>query len=167
MGGAWRSASFIPNSFICCGSQNKAHTSLASFLWSPFSGTANNSAHQLGILQLLALHGTHWLNLVTVGSGGILSPLSLEVCSNPLKKDATSSPSSGGSSKSEPSAVVASSLDSVLWPEGWLGEGGPQTAPDGISSSASPYYVPGGPFSCILPSLPGSSRCDLVFLFPL
>ena len=31
-GGAWRLASFIPNSHILCGSQKEAHTSLASFL---------------------------------------------------------------------------------------------------------------------------------------
>ena len=164
MGGAWRLASFIPNSFICCGSQNEAHTSLASFWWSPISGTANNSAHQPGVLQLLGLHSTHWLNSGTLGSGGILLPLSSEVPSDPLKKDAPSSPSSCGSSKSEPLAAVASSPDSILWPEG---QGGPQTAPDGVSSSTPPYYIPGSPCSWISPSLPGSSGCDLVFLFPL
>ena len=145
MGGAWRSASFIPNSLIHCGSWNKAHASLASFLWSPISGTANNSAHQLGVLHLSALHWTHSLNSVTVDSGGILLPLSSEVPGDPLKKDATSCPSSGGPSKSEPLVVVASSLYSILGPEWWLGAGGLQTAPDGVSSSTPPYYIPGSP----------------------
>ena len=117
-------APFIPNSFIHCGSQNETHTSLASFLWSPVSGTTNNSAHQQGVSQLSALHGTPWLNMVTMGSRGILLPLYLEVPGDPLKKDATSGPSSGGSSKSEPSVAVASSPHSILWSEGWLGAGG-------------------------------------------
>ena len=84
-----------------------------------------------------------------MGSRGIPSPLSLEVPGDPLKKDATSGPSSGGSSKSEPLVAVASSLYSVLRPEQWLGQGALQTAPDGISSSSPPYYVPCGPCSWI------------------
>ena len=121
--GAWRSSSSIHSSLILCRSQNKAHTSLASLLWSSTSGTADNSAHQLGVLHLLALHGTHWLNSVTAGSRGILSSSSLEVPINPLKKDATSSPSSCGSSRSEPSVAAASLLDSALRLGGWLGAG--------------------------------------------
>ena len=161
-------ASFIPSSLICCRSQNNAHTSLASLLWSHISGTANNSAHQLGVSHLSALHGTHWLNSVTAGSRGILSPSSSEVPSDPLKKDATSGPSSGGSSKSEASAAVASSLDSVLGPErGSWGQGGLQTTHDGVSSSIPPYSVPGSPCSWISSSLLGGSGCDLIFLFLL
>ena len=121
--GAWRSASSIHSSLILCGSQNEAHISLASLLWSSTSSTANNSAHQLWVLHLSALHSTHWLTSVTVGFGGILSSLSSEVPINPLKKDATSSPRSSGSSRSEPSVVTASLLDSVLGLEGQLGTG--------------------------------------------
>ena len=47
---------------------------------------------------------------MTVGCRGILLSLSLEVPINPLKKDATSSLNSSGSSRSEPSAVAASSV---------------------------------------------------------
>ena len=121
--GVWRSASFIPNSFIDCGSWNKACTSLASFLWSTISSTTDNLAHQPGVLHLLALHGTHWLNSVTAGSRDILLPLSSKVSGDPLKKDATTSPSSGGSPRSEPLAVAPSSLDPVFGPEGQLGAG--------------------------------------------
>ena len=100
-GGALRSASVIPNSCICCGSQKEAHTSLASFLQSSIPGTANNLVHQSGVLHFSAFHGTHWLNSKTMDSGGILLPSSLEVSGDPLKKDATASPSSIGSSRSE------------------------------------------------------------------
>ena len=64
--GAWRLSSSIHSSLILCGSQNKAHTSLARILCSSTSSTANDSAHQLGVSHLSALHGTHWLNSVTV-----------------------------------------------------------------------------------------------------
>ena len=121
--GAWRLASSICNSLILCRSRNKACTSLASLFWSSTSGTADNSAHQLGVSHLSAFHSTHWLNSVTVGSRGILSSSSSEVPVDPLKKDATSGPSSSGSSRSEPSAAAASSLDSVLGLEGQLGAG--------------------------------------------
>ena len=95
------------------------------------------------------------------GSRGIPSPSSLEVSSNPLKKDATTSPSSSGSSRSEPLAVAPSSPDPDFGPEGQLGVGGLQTAPGGTSSSAPPYYVPSGPCSWISPSLPGGFQVQL------
>ena len=93
-------------------------------LWSPIPSTADNSVHQLGVSHPSALLGTYWLNSVTAGSGGILLPLSLEVSSNPLKKDATASPSSGASPRSESLVVAPSSLDPVFGPEGWLEAGG-------------------------------------------
>ena len=88
-------ASPIPNSHICCGSQEEAHTFLASFLQSSNPNTTDNLVHQSRVSHFSAFHGTHWLNSMTTGSGGILSPSSSEVSSNPLKKDATASPSSG------------------------------------------------------------------------
>ena len=140
-------ASLIPNSCIYYGSQKEAHTSLASFLQSSIPCTTNNSDHESGVSHFLAFHGTHWLNSKTAGSGGILLPSSLEVSGNPLKKDATASPSSGGSSRSEPLPVAPPSLDPVFKPVGQLGVGGLQTTPDSISSSATPYYIPSGPCS--------------------
>ena len=68
MGGSWRLASFIPNSFIYCWSQNEAHTSLASFLWSPISGTVDNTAHQLGVF---ALTGPPWDPLAKLSDHGL------------------------------------------------------------------------------------------------
>ena len=73
---------------------------------------------------LLSLHGTHWLNSKTMGSRGVTLPSSSEVSGNPLRKDATTGPSSGGSSRSEPLPVAPSSLDPVFGPVGQLGAGG-------------------------------------------
>ena len=123
MGGAWRVASLTPNSCICCGSPKDAHTSLASFLQSSIPGTVDNSVHHSGVLHLSAFHGTHWLNSKTVGSGGILLPSSSEVSSNPLRKEATASFSSSGSSKSESLPLVPSSPGPVFRSVGWLGAG--------------------------------------------
>ena len=93
-----------------------------------------------------------------------MSPSSPEVSSDPLRNDATSGPSSGGSSKSEPSLVAPSSLDPVFGSVGQLGAGGPQSAPDSISSSALLYFTPGGPYSLISPLFLGGSECNLTFL---
>ena len=164
MGRAWRLASFIPNSCIHCGSWKEACTSLASFLQSSIPGTADNLVHQSGVLHFLAFHGTHWLDSKTVGSGGILLPSSSEVSGNPLKKDATAGPSSGGSYRSEPLPVAPSSLDPVFGPVGQLGAGGLQTTPDGVSYSAFPYFIPGSPYSWISPLFLSSSVCNLTFL---
>ena len=95
-------ASLTPNSHICHGSPKDACTSLASFLQSSIPGTVNSLVHHSGVLHLLAFQGTHWLNSKTVGSGGIFLLSSSEVSSNPLRKEATASFSSGCSSKSEP-----------------------------------------------------------------
>ena len=119
--GAWMFASSIYSSLIICRSQNEAHTSLASILWSSTSGTANNSAHQLGVLHLSALHGTHWLNSVTVGSRCVLSSSSSEVPMTLSRR--MPPPSSNGSSRAKPSVVAASLLDFVLRLEGQLGKG--------------------------------------------
>ena len=122
-GGAWRLASLIPNSHVCCGSQKEAHTSLASFLQSSIPGTIDNSVHQSRVWHFLAFHGTHWLSSKTMGSGGILSPSSSEVSSNPLRKEATTGFSSSGSSRSELSPVAPSSPGPAFWSVGWLGAG--------------------------------------------
>ena len=101
-GGAWRVASFEPNSHNCRGSLKDARTSLASFLESSFPCTANSSVQHSGVLHLSAFHGTHQLNSTTGGSGDVSLPSSSEVFGNPLKKEATIGFSSGGSSRSEP-----------------------------------------------------------------
>ena len=123
MGGAWRVASLTPNSHICCGSPKDAHTSLASFLQSSIPGTVNNSVHHSGVLHLSAFHGTHWLNSKTAGSGDVLSASSSEVSGNPLRKEATASFISGGSSRSESSPSSPSSPDLVFGSVQWLGAG--------------------------------------------
>ena len=164
MGGAWRVASLIPNSCIHCGSPKEACPSLASFLQSSIPGTVNNLVHQSRVSHFSTFHGTHWLNSKTAGSRGILSPSSLEVSSDPLRKEASASFSSGGSSKSEPSLVAPSSLGPVFRSAGWLGQGGLQTAPTSISSFALPYFIPSSPFSWILPLVLSGSGRDLAYL---
>ena len=124
----WEEPGVWPPSFLILAfaveARNEAHTSLASFLQSSIPSTTNNSVHQSGVLHFSAFHGTHWLNSKTMGSRGIILPSSSEVSGNPLKKDATASPSSSGSSRSEPSLVVPSSPHPVFWPAGQLGAGG-------------------------------------------
>ena len=164
MGGAWRLASLIPNSCIHCGCWKEAHTSLASYLQSSIHSTIDNSVHQSGVLHVLAFHGTHWLNSKTAGYRGILSPSSSEVSGDPLRKDATTGHSSGGSSRSEPLPVAPSSLDPVFGPAGWLWAAGLQNAPGNVSSFALPYFIPSSPYSWISPLFLSSSRCDLTFL---
>ena len=150
-----------------CRSQNDACTSLASFLWSPISGTADISTHQLGVSHLSPLYGTHWLNSVTTGSGGILLPSSSEV---PVTLSRRMPPLV---------LVLVAPPNANLWlwllphwtpssgHRGSWGQGGLQTTPDCITSSTPPYYIPSGPCSWILPSLLGSSGCNLIFLFLL
>ena len=113
-GGAWRVASFEPNSHNCHGSPKDALTSLASFLESSFPGTADSSIHRSGILHLSTFYGTHWLNSTTGGSGDVSLPSSSEVFSDPLRKEATVGFSSSGSSRSEPLPLDPCSLGSVL-----------------------------------------------------
>ena len=122
-GGAWRVASFEPNSYNCRGSLKDAHTSLASFLESSFPGTANSPVHHSGVSHLSACHGTHRLNSKTAGSGGIFLPSSSKVSGNPLRKEATVSFSSSGSYKSEPLPLDPSSPSCVLGSAEWLGAG--------------------------------------------
>ena len=95
-------ASFEPNSCNHHGSPKDALTFLASCLAPSFPGTANSSIHHSGVSHLSALHGTHRLKSKIVGPRGIFSPSSSEVSSNPCRKEATVSFSSGGSFKSEP-----------------------------------------------------------------
>ena len=142
MGGAWRLASLFPNSRIHCGSQKEACTSLASFLQSSIPGTIDNLVHQSRVLHFSAFHGTHWLKSKTVGFRGILLPSSSEVSSNPLRKEATASFSSGGSSRSEPLPVAPPhwALSSGQW--GSWGQVGLQTAPGSISSFCSSLLCP-------------------------
>ena len=123
MEGAWSVASLTPNSCICHGSPKDACTSLPIFLQSSIPGTVNNLVHHSGVLHLLVFHGTYWLNSNTTGSGGIFLPSSSEVSGDPLRKEATISLSSGGSSKSEPSSLVPSSLGPAFGSAGWLGAG--------------------------------------------
>ena len=101
-GGAWRVATFEPNSCNCHGSPKDALTSLASFLKSSFPGTVDSLVHHSGVSHLSTFLGTHWPKSKTAGSRGIFSPSSSKVSSNPLRKEATIGFSSGGSSKSEP-----------------------------------------------------------------
>ena len=122
-GGAWRVASFEPNSHSCHGSLKDALTSLTSFLWSSFPGTADSSIHHSGVSHLSAFHGTHRPNSKTAGSRGIFSPSSSKVCSEPLRKEATIGFSSAGSSKSEPPPLDPSSLSCDLGLVEWLGAG--------------------------------------------
>ena len=121
-GGAWRVASFEPNSCNCHGCLKDALTSLASFLES-FLGTANSSVHHSGVLHLSAVHGTHWLNSIAGGSGDVSSPLSLEVFGDPLKKEGAIGFSSGRSSRLEPSPLDSCSPGAVLGSAVWLGTG--------------------------------------------
>ena len=122
-GGVWRVASLEPNSCSCCGSLKDALTSLASFLWSSFPGTADSSIHYSGVSHLSAFHGTHRLKSKTVGSGRVFLPSSSKVSSDPLRKEATVGFSSSGSSKSEPPPLDPSSLSCVLGLVEWLGAG--------------------------------------------
>ena len=119
-GGAWMVASFEPNSCNHCGSPKDALTSLASFLWSSFPGTANSSIHHSGVSHLSAFHGTHRLNSKTMGSGDVFLPSSSKVSSDPLRKEATVGLSSGSSSKSEPLPLDPSSLGCVWGLAEWL-----------------------------------------------
>ena len=107
-------ASFEPNSHNCRGSLKDALTSLASFLWSSFPGTAHSSIHHSRVSHLSAFHRTHRPNSKTTGSRGIFSPSSFKVSSDPLRKEATVGFSYGSSSKSEPLPLGPSSLSSVL-----------------------------------------------------
>ena len=66
-GGAWWQFSLGFSSLILLESQNEAHTSLASLLWSSTSGTATNSPHQLAILHVSTFHGNYLLNSMTGG----------------------------------------------------------------------------------------------------
>ena len=65
------------------------------------SGSVDNSTHQLGISNFLALHCTHLVGLDTDGSGSISSSLSSDVLGDPCKKEATSTLSCSGSPKSK------------------------------------------------------------------
>ena len=116
-------ASLAPNSCIHHGSPKDAHTSLASLLQSSLPGTVDSSVHHSGVSHLLAFQGTHQLNSKTVGSGGISSPSSSKVSGDPLRKEATVSFSSSGSSKSEPFPLDPCSPGSVLGLAEWLGAG--------------------------------------------
>ena len=100
------------------GSQNEAHTSCDSLLWSPTSGTASISLHQLGILLASAFDITHLQNSLTGGLEGTLPSSSLEFSVDPLRKQVTSSPNFGGSSKSRSSVAAGTSLDSEFFLEG-------------------------------------------------
>ena len=116
-------ASPAPNSHICRGSLKDACTSLASFLQSSTHGTVNSLVHHSGVSHLLAFHGTHWLNSKTAALGGISLPSSLKVSGDPLRKEATTGFSSGGSSKSEPLPLDPCSLGPVLGLVEQLGAG--------------------------------------------
>ena len=70
----------------------KAWTSQASFSWSPTSGTATNSFHQLGISHVSTFHSTHWWNSLTGGSGGNFPSSSSEFSIDTPRKQATSNP---------------------------------------------------------------------------
>ena len=118
--GSLEVASLVPNSCICHGSLQDAFTSLANFLWSSFSDTIDSSVHYSGVLHLLAFHGAHQLNSVTGGSGDVSSPSSLEVSSNPLRKEGTIGFSSGSSSKFEPLPLDPCSLGFVWGLAEWF-----------------------------------------------
>ena len=122
-GGAWRVASFEPNSHNHHGHPKDVLTSLASFLESSFPGTANSSIHHSGVLYLSAFHGTHRPNSKTTGSRGAFLPSSSKVFGDPLRKEATIGFSSGSSSKLEPLPLDPSSLSCVLGSVEWLGAG--------------------------------------------
>ena len=113
-GGAWRVASLESSSHNCRGSPKDALTSLASFLASSFSSTADSSIHQSGVSHLSAFHGTQRLKSRIVGSGGIFLSSSSEVSGDPCRKEATVGFSSGSSSKSEPPPSDPSSPSGVL-----------------------------------------------------
>ena len=121
--GAWRVASLEPNSCNCHGSPKDALTSLASFLASSFPSTADSSIHHSGVLHLSAFYGTHRPKSKIRGSRGIFLPSSSGVSSNPRRKEATISFSSGSSSKSEPLPSDPSSPGCVLGLADWLGAG--------------------------------------------
>ena len=88
-----------------------------------FPGTVDSSIHHSGVPHLSTFHRTHWPKSKTAGSGGIFSPSSSKVSSNPLRKKATINFSSGGSSKSEPLPLDPSSPGCVLGLVEWLGAG--------------------------------------------
>ena len=119
--GEWPSSLLIPASAV--GVPKDACTSLPSFLQSSIPGIVNSLVHHSRVLHLSAFHGTHWLNSKTAGSGGVLSPSSLEVSGDPLRKEATAGFSSGSSSKSESLPLVPSSPGPVFRSVGQLGAG--------------------------------------------
>ena len=81
------------------------------------SGTANSSLHQPGVSQASAFQATHLWSSFTGGLGeGAFSSSSSEFSADPLRKQATSGPNYGSSSKSGSSIAVASPPDSeFLW----------------------------------------------------
>ena len=118
--GEWPPLNPIPATTM--GGPKDALTSLASFLASSFPSTAASSIHHSGVSHLSTFHGTCRLKSKIMGSRGIFLPSSSKVSGNPLRKEATVSFSSGGSSKSEP-LPSDPSLSCVLGPAEWLGAG--------------------------------------------